>query len=274
LSNIAQPTFNLQGEGIIATTYDNPVDRNSYLILADFDRCSGIFSNTQTIQLTHGSYIFGLAFSPSDEFAYACTETEIFQINTTTLTVDTVAVYDGFISPPSSPCCPSTFWNMYLAADGKIYITSGSSVRHLTVINYPDSAGIACDVQQHSVFIGNYAHLRAVPNHPNYYLGCDTTLGCPCLVTGMDETQGHDFKFSVSPNPTTGQVKVVYLLPQNEKGKLEVFDITGRRVHAMTLPPWSTLQILDLSFLPGGVYSMVVRSGHRTVSGKAMVVRE
>jgi hypothetical protein len=157
--NIAQPTFNSQGDKFIATTYDNPIDRNSFIIISDFNRCSGVFNNTQTIQLTSGSYIFGVSFSPNGEFAYACTETEIFQVNTTTLAVDTVAIYDGFISPPSSTCCPSTFFNMYLAADGKIYITSGSGVRHFSVINYPDNAGMACDVQQHAVFIGNYAHL-------------------------------------------------------------------------------------------------------------------
>jgi hypothetical protein len=161
---------------------------------------------------------------------------------------------------------------MYLAADGRIYVTSGSSVRHLTVINHPDSAGIACDVQQHSVFIGNYAHLRAVPNHPNYYLGCDTTLGCPCLTTGMEEAQEHDFKFSISPNPSNGYLKVVYLLPQNRSGKLEVFDITGRKVYALPLPPWSTLQLVDLSFLGNGMYNMVITSDGSRVSERVVLM--
>ena len=271
--NIAQPTFNSHGDKFIATTYDNPIDRNSFLIISDFNRCSGNFNNTQTIQLTSGSYIFGVSFSPNGEFAYACTETEIFQVNTTTLAVDTVAVYDGFISPPSSTCCISTFFNMYLAADGKIYITSGSSVRHFSVINYPDSAGLACDVKQHAVFIGNYAHLRSVPNHPNYYLGCDTTLGCPCLITSIDETQGHNFKFSVSPNPTNGQIKVVYLLPQNKSGKLEVFDITGRRVYSITLPPWSTLQMADLSHLQNGLYNIIIDSENQRTSTRIILIK-
>ncbi|MEY3311774.1 MAG: hypothetical protein RL348_1107 [Bacteroidota bacterium] len=271
--NIAQPTFNSQGDKFIATTYDNPIDRNSFIIISDFNRCSGVFNNTQTIQLTSGSYIFGVSFSPNGEFAYACTETEIFQVNTTTLAVDTVAIYDGFISPPSSTCCPSTFFNMYLAADGKIYITSGSGVRHFSVINYPDNAGMACDVQQHAVFIGNYAHLSAVPHHPNYYLGCDTTLGCPCFITGIDETQGHNFKFSVSPNPTTGSVKMVYMLPQNKSGKMEAFDITGRMVYSMSLPPWSTLQMVDLSHLQNGLYNIIIDSDNQRVSTKIILLQ-
>ena len=273
-ANVAQLTFSLDGTKFISSTYDNFIDRNSYLVISDFDRCSGIFSNTQSIQLSNGSYLWGLAFSPSGEFAYACTETEIFQVNTTTLAVDTVAVYDGFISPPNSPCCPSTFFNMYLAANGKIYVTSGSSVRHFTEINYPDNAGAACDVQQHAVAIGNYAHLAAVPNHPNYELGCDTTLGCPCLITGIEEANGHDFKFSVSPNPTKGLLKMMYLLPQNHDGELEVIDMTGRIVYQLLLPPWSTIQTPDLSFLPGGVYNVAIVSGNSRASARIVVIND
>jgi len=272
-ASLAQLTFSPDGTKFISSTYDNFMDQNSFLVFANFDRCSGMFSNTQTIQLTMGAYLQGLAFSPSGEYAYACSSNEIFQINTTNFTIDTVAVYDGFISPPTSTCCPSTFFNLYLAANSKIYCTSGSSIRHFTEINYPDSAGIACDVQQHAVFIGNYAHLRSVPNHPNYYLGCDSTLGCPCLITGTEEAEGHDFKFSVSPNPTTGQIKVVYLLPQNKSGKFKLFDVAGRIVYTMTLPPWSTLQTMDLSFLVNGIYSAVITSDHSRVSEKVVLMK-
>ncbi len=221
---------------------DNYMNQNSSIVIADFDRCTGMFSNTQTVQLTSGTYLWGLAFSSSGDYAYACSQGEIYQINTTTLSIDTVAVYDGFISPPTSTCCPSTFFNMYLAANGKIYITSGSGIRHFTEINYPDSAGTACNVQQHAVFIGNYAHLSAVPNHPNYYLGCDTSLGCPCLITGIDDQSEHDFNFGISPNPSDGKFKISYLLPQNQKGLMEIFDNNGKEVYKMNLPPWSTMQ--------------------------------
>jgi DNA-binding beta-propeller fold protein YncE len=269
----AQLTFSPDGTKFISTTYDNPVDRNSSIVLSRFDRCTGMFSNTLALQLTSGAYLWGLAFSPSGKYAYASSSNYIFQIDADTYTlVDTVATFDGFISPGPN-CCYTSFWNMYLAANGKIYITSGSGVQHLTVINHPDSAGMACDVQQHSIPLGFY-HLRSVPNHPNYYLGCDTTLGCPCLTTGIDEVQGHDFKFSVSPNPASGSLKIIYMLPQNQSGKLEVFDLNGRRVYEMRLPPWSTLQQMDVSFLSGGVYSCVVSSGGYREVRKLVVVWE
>ncbi|MGI8893798.1 MAG: hypothetical protein ACR2GN_10115, partial [Bacteroidia bacterium] len=98
----------------------------------------------------------------------------------------------------------------------KFIVTSGSGVQHLHEINYPDSAGTACDVQQHSISLG-YAQLRAVPNHPNYYLGCDTTLGCPCLVApvGVNELQ-NEFNLNIYPNPSSGNFNIIYLLPQNK----------------------------------------------------------
>ncbi|MBL0340261.1 MAG: hypothetical protein IPP71_04655 [Bacteroidetes bacterium] len=174
---------------------------NGTVLLFDFDRCTGIISNLISTEVSQSSYLWGLAFSPSGKYAYACSSTNIFQIDVDNLTVDTVATYDGFISPVGFSCCATTFFSMYLAANGKIYVTSGSGVQHLHEINYPDSAGIACDVQQHAINLG-YAQLRAVPNHPNYYLGCDTTSSCACLTTGINEVTSHDFNFSVSLTPT------------------------------------------------------------------------
>ncbi|MBL0072870.1 MAG: T9SS type A sorting domain-containing protein [Bacteroidetes bacterium] len=164
--------------------------------------------------------------------------------------------------------------NMYLAANGKIYVTSGSGVQHIHEINYPDSAGIACDVQQHAIDLG-YAQLRSVPNHPNYYLGCDTTLGCPCLITGIEELGGHEFRFIVAPNPTSGNFKITYLLPQNQPGKLEVFDINGRRIYEMNLPHWSTMQEVSLpKSISSGVYNCVITSGGERGNKKVVVYRE
>ena len=271
---VVQHTFSPDGSKFISATYDDPVNRNSFIIIADFDRCTGMFSNTQTVQLTSGWYLWGLAFSPSGNFAYACSDYHIFQVDVNTLAVDTVAVYDGFISPGPS-CCPATFWNMYLAANGKIYVTSGSGIRHFTEINYPDSAGLACDVQQHAVFIGNYAHLRAVPSHPNYYLGCDTTLGCPCLTTDIQSLSPPDFKFRLYPNPVTnGFLNIGYLLPQNKHGVFEIFDVTGKAVFKYTLPHWSNEQSFKLAGLHSGIYNCVITSDNKRISKKLAVINE
>jgi hypothetical protein len=269
-----QLTFSQDGSKFICANTNGGTIVEHEVRLLDFDRCSGIFSNPRTIDVADGNIGWGLAFSPSGKFIYACSSIHIFQIDTDNLSVDTVATYDGFVSPVGSSCCATTFWNMYLAANGKIYVTSGSGVQHIHEINYPDSAGIACDVQQHAIDLG-YAHLRSVPNHPNYYLGCDTTLGCPCLTTGIEKPGGHDFRFNVAPNPTNGNFKITYLLPQNKSGKLEVVDINGRRIYEMNLPPWSTMQEVELpKSISAGVYNCMITSGGERGSKKVVVYRE
>ena len=269
----SQPTFSpdgtkfayVQGDGGTFVTYD--------VRFFDFDRCTGLFSNEHLIDLSTGGLGFGCTFSPNSQFVYVSSTQYIYQINTNTLLVDTVATYDGYYSPYTW-CCPTTFWTMYLAANGKIYITSGSSVQHIHEMNYPDSAGVACDLQQHAINLGVWS-FRAVPNHPNYYLGCETTqTTCPCLITGFNEVKQHDFKFSVSPNPSNGNFKIIYLLPQNKSGTLQIFDITGKEVFRQNLSPWSTMQYISLPKLANGIYNCTITSNNERVHKKLVILKE
>ncbi|MBK8847074.1 MAG: hypothetical protein IPO27_11195 [Bacteroidetes bacterium] len=77
--NASRIQFNLFGNKFIYTTYDNPIDRNSTIVLANFDRCTGLFSNTQTKVLSNGAYIWGITFSPSGQYAYAATSNLLFR---------------------------------------------------------------------------------------------------------------------------------------------------------------------------------------------------
>jgi hypothetical protein len=230
--------------------------------LYDFDRCSGSFSNLQTLSFTDSLIGLGLSFSPNSRYLYSATFTRIRQFDLQAANVlasmDTVAVYDGYAFP--YPFLQTMFWTMYLAANGKIYLSSGNSVIDFGYINYPDSAGMACDVRQHALRLPNYA-IRSHVFHPNYYLGCDTTLGCPCLVTtGLTENGGHDFKAKLSPNPGREGFEVLYLLPQNKSGVLTIFDLQGREMQRQQLPPWSTLQSVSAAHWSPGVYMVRIES--------------
>ncbi|MBL7914551.1 MAG: T9SS type A sorting domain-containing protein [Bacteroidia bacterium] len=270
--NDSQIPFNSMGDRFAYTANDS-VTHDSYIVTANFDRCTGNIYNDTTIQLTYGSYLWGTAFSASGNNLYACSSSKVFQINTDSLTVDTIANYDGYISPPGQTCCATSFWNMYLAANGKIYITSGSSVQHIHEMNYPDSAGTACDLQQHAVDLTAYRHGRAVPNHPNYNLGPVVGSVCDTLGVGIEEQQ-HDFHYGISPNPVAdGPVKIIYLLPENKTGIFELYDITGQLVYKMNLPLWSTLQYVELPPLSEGVYTSVVRSGFERSAKKLAIIR-
>ena len=242
--------------------------------LFDFDRCSGTFSNPKIASWTSAYGSLGLAFSSNSKYLYTVSNFDtLYQINTDTSNIQAsmqvVAINDYFISPVLPH--RTSFFTMYLAANGKITISSGGGVVDLGYINYPDSAGLACDVQQHALPMPCFVVGPHV-NHPNYYLGCDTTCG-PCFVVGINEPGKHDFKFSLSPNPSSGAVKIIYQLPQNKSGVFDLYDITGKKVFTYTLPPWSTLQHFDLSFLSNGMYHAVITSDGFTKAEKLVLLR-
>jgi hypothetical protein len=67
----------------------------------------------------------------------------------------------------------------------------------------------------------------------------------------------------------------MYLLPQNQKGKLEFFDINGRRVYDLHLPQWSTIQDVSLpTSVTSGIYQCVISSADMKVNKKIAVFKE
>jgi hypothetical protein len=112
-----------------------------------------------------------------------------------------------------------------------------------------------------------------VPNHPNYNLGPVVGSVCDSLSVGLAE-QPHDFHFGMAPNPVSeGWLKLSYLLPQNAAGLLEIYSLTGQRVLAQNLPPWSTLQLVQLPALENGFYTVVISSGVARSTKKLVVMR-
>ncbi len=260
---LGQMSFSPDGNKFAYSYYDGTFGAaNNYIRLFDFNRCNGMLSNKTEVVYIENDGGLGLSFSADSKKLYASTFFKIVQLNLDTTNIaaslDTVAVYDGYAYP--YPGFETSFWMMYLAANGKIYITSGNGVIDIHYINYPDSNGIACDVQQHAIRLPCYA-ARGNVYHPNYYLGCDTTLGCPCLVTSsLNEIGKHDFSIKLSPNPGSSGFEILYLLPQNKNGILSVYDLQGRLMHKQSLPQWSTMQHVPASNWAPGIYQVRIES--------------
>jgi len=233
-----------------------------YIRITDFNRCTGQLSNSLQMIFTDPDVGLGMCFSPDSKKLYVSSINKVYQykLDTTNIaaSMDTVAINDGYYSP--FPPLQSDFFLMTLAPNGKIYISSGNGVIDMHFINYPDSDGVACDVQQHAIRLPCY-YARGHVYHPNYYLGCDTTLGCPCLVnTGLHENGQHDFKAKLSPNPGSYGFEILYLLPQNKSGTLSVYDLQGRLILQQILPPWSTMQSIQAAGWAPGIYQIRIES--------------
>jgi hypothetical protein len=156
-----------------------------------------------------------------------------------------------------------------IGPDGKIYINTTSTTMALHTIESPDSAGVACNVQQHSILLPKFN--ATLPNFPNYRLGA--LAGSPCdTLTGMSNIPLHEFKFKVYPNPNNGVFQIGYQLPQNKPGIVEILDINGKLLWSRNLPAWSTTQkiIID-DTIPQGFYLIRLASDKNIATQKLII---
>ena len=233
---------------------------NNDLDIFDFDRCSGLFSNYQNVLINDSGFAWGCSFSSNSKFLYVSTGYHVYQFDVLNANISnskiTVADWDSTYSP--NPPLATGFFLSQLAKDGKIYVNCPNSTDVLHVINFPDSAGLSCDLVQHGIQLPALNAFTMV-NFPNYYLGAITGSICDSL-TGVSEVLPQ-IKFNIKPNPVTnGNLQINYLLPQNASGVFNLIDINGAEVFSYNLPQWSTYQSFDVSGLANGIYVAEITS--------------
>ena len=197
------------------------------LELYDFDRCTGILSNPVALTVSYLNYgMLGNAFSPNGRFLYACNNYFIHQFDTWSTNVPStnqvVATWDTLMNP-----LPTWFAVMKLAPDHRIYIGTyaGSNVLHY--IEFPDSAGLGCNVVQNTFITPSY-NTFSFPNSPNYDLGRLIGSACDTLSISIAETPEEN-GIGIYPNPA------INILHIHFKKEINIFDIkltdlTGRIV--------------------------------------------
>ncbi|HQP02514.1 MAG TPA: T9SS type A sorting domain-containing protein, partial [Bacteroidia bacterium] len=256
--------FSPNGE-IYAHYWKNAAGIGSLEILS-FDRCNGAFSNAVSISVPYenGTQV-GLAFSSNSNALYVSNVFHIYQYDLTAANVAasqlTVATYDSFVSV--FPGFPNGFATLFglsaLAPDGKIYITTGNGTIHMHTIDNPDVIGLGCNVNQHSVQLPSI-YFNTLPNHPNYFLGCDTTLGCTTCYTGVDKEQKNNLTARASPNPSNGIFTLQFDV-QSTAGELEIFDVMGNMVWRDYVAPWSQYKRVNIDGLAKGIYLCKLKWG-------------
>ncbi len=240
----------------------------------DFDRCTGLLSNHKNLGPfninTNSSE--GIVFSPNSRFLYASAFTEIYQWDTYSPQINstktTVCLYDS-VNP-----CPNylvEFYLMQAAIDGKIYISSPNSSNCMSVINNPDSAGLACNAVARGLSTLPFYNGASVPYYPNFYLGPETGSVCDSL-TAVSENVGFSMSLSAYPNPGNGVFRISYQMPHGEPGIMELFNSLGQCVYTHPLSPWSRVHEVDISLQPSGLYYCLVRSD--AYQGSIKVVKE
>ncbi|MBK7965392.1 MAG: hypothetical protein IPK10_08955 [Bacteroidetes bacterium] len=196
----------------------------------------------------HDDY-FGFEVSPDESKLYTSQ-------NLQTLNGDTSYIIQFDLNSPNflaSADTLGTYLTPYISGllklgpDGKIYVsitwagpdtcydylycygTVNTTNSNLSVINYPDSAGAACDYQPFSFYLGGHKAYFGLPNNPNYEL--DTLHGSPCdtlTAVGLNDLfpKNKDLKLYYDKTWQTVFVNAEEL--QGRKATLEFYNINGQ----------------------------------------------
>lgn len=262
-----QLIFNLNGDKFISA--------GSYEItkLHDFDRCTGVISNTIILDScpSQSKIRYGCSFSPSGRFLYLSSEDSLWQfdLNAPNVVTSRQLIY-------AAPYTGSTLLNRIgqhmLAPNGKIYIANhypfviNSYNTSLSIINNPDLIGVSCNYCANCFSLNGHRSFYNLPNMPNYYLGQLENVNCDSILATNDEELKKEIKVEVFPNPTTSKL---YIKPRQDIGitLFALFDYTGKEVFK------SNEKEIDISELPSGLYIYQILTRDQGIfSGK--VVKE
>jgi hypothetical protein len=176
-----------------------------------------------------------------------------------------------------SPDVPFDFYSGQLAPNGKIYVNGGSSVYSYSVIEEPDSPGIACHVVQD---LRLPAYTTGFPYYPNYRL---SSASCGNNIDSVDTNHvgivyvagTENIIVGIYPNPAKDEVYVNISGNISDKLTLEWYDLLGRLVQTNELKTdgsFHSQNIVQIGNLSNGMYMLDLRdNGNRLFSGKLII---
>jgi len=151
--------------------------------LFKFDRCTGLLSDYRA--LNHPSsdnryYPRGVCFSPNSKLLYVSADFSLYQYNLESTDISNsytlIDTTDHYKLPYTFF---STFYQLMLGPDHKIYGITNSETNFLHVIHNPDLPGKACNLKQHEFLLPS-TYAQSMPNFPNFRIfdwddsPCDT----------------------------------------------------------------------------------------------------
>jgi hypothetical protein len=271
----SQATFSPDGAKFARFDTYNDLD------VFDFDRCTGLLSNNQhitiidTIDTYAGGGFSGIVFSPSSQYLYVNSGGySVYQFdilaNSIAASIDTVAIYDGYYQ--LTPSNGSTFFLGQLAPNGKIYFNSWSNLDVLHVIHSPDSAGAACNFEQHGfqlpsagLTLPNFPHFRT----PALSVPCDTVTSTTAIEAATEEDW-----VTIYPNPANNYLVIEWDLKAAKSGVLIIYNTLGQVVQQTTLNPRKGQQEVSLPNLPSGMYICKLFFDNKSVHEEKIIIEQ
>ena len=268
------------------------VNTISMIELYDFDRCTGTISNPVNIeqQDINGVYQFywTCQFSPSGRYLYVGSNaltSKLYQFDTWASPIDSSKTLLWQTSFPKF-----TMGDLKLAPDNKIYLSMcyvdtfgtyfpylpamyNSYNMNLSVINSPDSAGLACDFQPWSFYLGGKRTYWGLPNNPDYDLPALAGSPCDTLVGIGEGPQIQQASINVFYHTAWEKAFINASNLKGKTGKLLVYDMQGKIIHSESLRIQNGYYTKDLSMADraDGVYLVVIETESERINKKFVV---
>lgn len=228
--------------------------RNSYVLLFDFNRCSGTFSSMKSIFHEVGSY--GCEFSNDNRMLYVTWPSEGI-------------LYQYCISCPEPiedsriMIYSNTYENYQLGAlqiarDEKIYVPLfqenyahyeySFANQNISVINNPSNEGLSCNFDTLTIPLGDARCTATLPNMPNYNLGPLAGSECDTLQIAVKDILPNE-TFLIYPNPASDNIYFKFSdnnLSLANINSITITDITGHLVKNITQIQNNGIYIGDL----------------------------
>lgn len=261
INNIGYLRGNRQGNKLAVATYQTNFLGNGKFQVMNFDNSSGIASNLITLgstSLAPFTIAYGVEFSPDGTKLYCTTMNapyRVIQYNLATFTYQAI-INSGIVlasNPVKAPCSWGYYYGaLQLAPDGKIYcVTECDSF--LNVINYPDSAGTACNYVARSFYLNGKINSSGLPNF--YHVPISSA---PTNNIDINSTTS----FSVFPNPANELLNIRFT-KKIASAKILISNILSERLIQQQGNNFNSLSI-DVSRLPKGVYLITFITDQQT----------
>ncbi len=258
----------------------------------DFDRCTGIFSNFIEYVGANNSSFWYWGFEVSLDESKLFTS-QIYQ----TANQDTGYILQFDLNAPNflasadtlgTFTAPDTPGLLEMGPDGKIYVsitwagpdtcfdylycdgTVNTTNSNLSVINYPDSAGAACDFQPFSFNLGGHKTYWGLPNNHNYELGAWVGSPCDTLSVGIPEFLHRNGELILYYDKSWQTVFVNAEQLKGRIGKLQFYSTNGQLVDEVSIRPDGGYFTYSSTFSsqPDGLYIVRLQTEKEVLTGK------
>jgi hypothetical protein len=151
--------------------------------------------------------------------------------------------------------------------DSTMYYTENMN---LGVINSPDSAGLACNFQPWSFYLGGKRTYWGLPNNPDYDLPALAGSPCDTLVSIGEAPQIQQAALNVFYHTAWEKAFINASNLKGKNGKLLVYDMQGKIIHQEPLRIQNGYYSSDLSMQgkAHGVYLVIVQTERERLTRK------